>query len=282
MYDLPRKCARSGASAQPLHRVTNTTDAGITYRFKTLAANGLYQLDYWKIGGNEYSHATDMIGPYNNLNAVNNANGDRTNQAGWTGGCHGYNGDQTGTPTAETISRKIIIDGNEISANGTYYCNSIVFKVKNGIQGNNTCLSAGGGRIIINEETTYTICGNRIKVSNVITPLENVTLYTYYGMQLAVYTNYYVLSNVFKDVTNGGSLSINPNLIVGYDNNTQVAMKMEKLGIGEYTENVSSRKMYIASNKGYYNPINENINMWVAGEKHYFVGEYIFGNCLEY
>lgn len=259
------------------------TKSSVSYNFKRLGVNGLYQLNSWKIGNQNYEHDTDIIGPYYKLNAANNANGDRTTQDFWTGGCHGYNGNQTGVATAELISRKIIIDNVEIIENGIYFGNSVAVEVINGIQANNTCLENGGGRVVIREKITYTIDNNKIKVSNIITPLENITLEKYYGMQLACYTNYRMLGALCKDISNVGNLTERPELIVGYDDYTQVAMKMENMGMGTYVDNATSLKGYASSNKSYFCPINNYSGVtWSSGEQHYFVGEYIFGNVIAY
>lgn len=268
--------------------ITVETNTGNVYNWKPLLANNLYQLYSWVIDGKTYEHHTDMVGPFMNLVAVNNGDGNRSTSpsytnASFTGGCHGFNGDQTGTPTANVISKHIILDGREQGANGVYFCDSLTLKFIDGIQAHNTCKEDGTGRTVLNEEVTYTFEGDRIKVSAFLTPLEDVKVQRYYGLQLAGYKNYYMLADKYYEIGNTGRKQVKPTIIVGYDDNSQVSVKMYETGLGDYHYNQTQDKAISSSDKAYFYPIEvSGGQLWSQGETWYWIGEYVFGKVFDF
>jgi len=252
------------------------TKAGNYFDFQRQLPNNIYQLDGWKVGSNEYYTTTDLIGPYI-VRAVNNANGDRTDQFPFTGGTHGYDGGGTGTPTAELISFELYLDGQAISENGTYFCDSVQFKFKNGVQATNTCLEAGGGRVVLNEETTWIVKDDTLEVFQVIIPLEEIIVERYYGMQLAPYTKYKIMGDKVAFVENNSTVNYKyrPNEISGYDNDSILTMRMENEGLGKYAyNNMATAGCIVAQDKAYFVVAYNNDVHWGTSDIQYFKGYY--------
>ena len=131
---------------------------------------------YYKING------TDFLGPFR-IRALTNIDGDTPNSNDWTGGNHQYNNQGSGsTATARTANIKFKVDGRFVSSfNG--YAREIVLSWDNYIQANNTKKSDGTGREVLKEHYEVRFDGDKFYVRNVIEALEDICIYTYYGMQ---------------------------------------------------------------------------------------------------
>ena len=134
--------------------------------------------------GNEYqSNGTDFLGPYR-VRAVNNADGDKSANNDFTGGNHQYNNAGSGsTATARTANLVFYVDGREVTS-FEGYCNRVRIEWDNYIQGNNTKKADGTGREILKEHYKVIFDGEKFNVENIITALEELYIYTYYGMQM--------------------------------------------------------------------------------------------------
>lgn len=125
---------------------------------------------------------TDWVGPYwvkANQNASNSFTTPR-----FTGGWHGYNGDQTGTRTARTDNYTVWADGVQVDDNDSIIeCDQVDIEVVNYIQAWNTIQSDGSGREVLCEVVHYAIRNGVIDVTVETAALESVTIQKYYGMQ---------------------------------------------------------------------------------------------------
>ncbi|MDF2989353.1 MAG: hypothetical protein K0R50_4863, partial [Eubacterium sp.] len=149
---------------------------------------------------------TDWIGPYI---VKSNTNGN-SNQAAFTGGWHGFNGDGTGTPTAKTISFLVFADDIKVEENKIIICNKVRITVVNLVQAYNTKSIDGKGRPVLKETIDYTISGNKIDVETRIEALESITIERYYGLQTQ--------NNLWRDtITYGDGDTVN-----GYINSSGI------------------------------------------------------------
>lgn len=126
---------------------------------------------------------TDWVGPYV-VKAVNN--GDSNPKVIFTGGSHSTDNNSTsGTPTAVTDSIEIFVDGKRVitsSKEGSFKKLEVI--VRNRIMSYNTIST---GRYTHIEVRRYTIVGTKIDVEVTFQPLENLKLYTYYGLQADIH-----------------------------------------------------------------------------------------------
>lgn len=237
---------------------------------------------------------SDWMSPYKVI-AVNNADGDGSGQGVngyYTGGFHGYNGDQTGSATGSTTSFKFFVDGKEVTetADAIYHASDeIVILVTNAIQGNNTTKSNGTGRAILQEQIKYTITPKRIDIENTISALEDIVISQYYGLQLFKFSNmtgflYYgdtVEEHDFSAVTSYtqdidylvGGLDADPDRIV---------CQLDKKGIGRHqyikrggimARSIIGGKAYnnLVDNSPNYLPLSTNDSVFISG--HYAFAE---------
>lgn len=149
--------------------------------YKLQNSNVLPNSDFSNYGTIFQEATTDWIGPY--ICRTSNNDGDMSDSWQFTGGWHGYNGDQTGSKTARNISTKWYIDNNEIVDDNVNFGNEVKIIVKNNIQSTDTKKEDGSGRECLQETVTYTITANNIDVDVEIKALENVKITTYYGLQ---------------------------------------------------------------------------------------------------
>ena len=152
--------------------------------------NNIYKLDNTvKLPSSDFSNygtlfqtaSSDWVGPY--ICRTSNNNGDKPDSWEFTGGWHGFNGDQSGSATARNVSTKYYIDNIEIVDDSTNYGNEIKIIVVNNIQSTDTKKENGGGRECLQETIIYTITPNNVNVDVEIKALENVKITTYYGLQ---------------------------------------------------------------------------------------------------
>lgn len=225
------------------------------------------------------STSTDSLGPFV-VHAVNNADGDNENTPKFTGGCHGYNGDQTGAATA-SCEVKVVADGKEISS-GSYDCFNLSVIVTNKVQGWNTRKSDGTGREIIKEKITYKISGSmdKILVFSDIEALEDVVFELYYGLQIAfardairftcgefsewLTTEYPSYSGDTLDSVDGKSTD-------GF----YQEMSLYKKGLGHFAYNGNYPKAFRSNTKGYYSLIRGEVSV-AAGKIIRLAGCYSF------
>lgn len=221
---------------------------------------------------------TDWIGPY--VIKADNRDGAYT---GFTGGWHGYNGDQTGAKTGDTIDVRILIDNRKGDV-GRYYCNNVKVVVTNLIQGGNTKAEDGNGVNVLKEIVTYHFKENRIYVSVVITALEDISFSVYYGMQVTNYNQsirYFADNIVYKGWSDGENRTDKKNLqfiiCEGTDGRyVKAAMDIVGLGMREYSN--PSKYAFVSGNKAYYSlidSVHKTLSL-AEGEQAYWRGYYEF------
>ncbi len=131
--------------------------------------------------------------------------------AAFTGGWHGFNRDQSGSPTARHVSLQVWVDGKMVKDTFKGYTNDLVIETTSNIQGFNTKKKDGSGREIIQQKVKMTFNEGRADVHIKMIPLEKVRIHTYYGLQTALsqlYANSSILyesgdSPEWKDTSSG-------------------------------------------------------------------------------
>lgn len=141
----------------------------------------LPSLDFSNLGTLFQEATTDWVGPY--IVRSSNPNGDKPDSWEFTGGWHGFDGDQTGSATARNLNFKCYIDNVEITDNNVKFGYSVKIIVVNRIQSTDTKKSVGGGREVLEETITYIVTPNEIKIEAQIRALENIKITKYYGIQ---------------------------------------------------------------------------------------------------
>ena len=131
--------------------------------------------------------SSDFVGPYKVL-AKNNIDGENISEEKirFTGGWHGFNGDQTGGATGKNISINVFVDGKKMSSTNKTKIGGrkIEVVVVNEINASNTAKSDGTGRNVLQETVTYTFTEGKIDVDVKIKALEDITIKEYYGLQI--------------------------------------------------------------------------------------------------
>lgn len=118
---------------------------------------------------------SDWIGPY--MVKEQDEQDETSEEARFTGGWHGSNGDGTGEPTAHTVNVKVFADGEELSSFFSGEAKVITLIVTNHIESYNK------GNEVLEEVVTYQIYNNRIDVNVKITALKDIEILRYYGLQ---------------------------------------------------------------------------------------------------
>lgn len=135
-------------------------------------------MDANRLSGNECA-VSDWIGPYI-VGANQNGNG---NGQDFTGGNHNYDGGENSSVTGRTVQYNVWVDGKEPQDGKVISGKKVKIEVVNRIQGFNTKEQDGSGREILQETVTYEVEGGQVQVHTEIQPLEDITLYRYYGLQ---------------------------------------------------------------------------------------------------
>lgn len=220
---------------------------------------------------------SDFVGPYYNLRAVENADGDDLTGTRFTGGYHGSNGDATGGATSTKVSIAISADNLPMAEGVVYACDKVTLNTVNHVHGSNTSKADGTGRGILSENQIYTISKNKISVENIITPLEKITLDRYMFIQallkdfktkfLAIDDNvkkgYFTIDlwgDYTKDVASGVPSESQSNEIRAFKSNGDYMKVMldKSTGIGDFAYNPDTRSRWLVSsgaNKFYFYPV---------------------------
>lgn len=178
----------------------NTRD--IIVSLNKVGQSSLYQLSHFYTVANEdkdcsgdftlpqtqlKTTTSDFVGPYKVL-AKNNIDGENITEENirFTGGWHGFNGNQTGGATGRNISINVYVDGKKMSStnNTKIGGRKIEVVVVNEINASNTAKSDGTGRNVLQETVTYTFIEGKIDVDVKIKALEDITIKEYYGLQI--------------------------------------------------------------------------------------------------
>jgi len=188
---------KQGSKVTIAHKYSSTDDLWIV--FDHFGANRLYSFSQWRLAANDGERVnpdlnrassvlqnalSDWIGPYY-VKANRNGTGSSAEQ--FTGGAHAYNGNDTGSATARTVSVQVTADGVELQEGVVVPSDQVELRVVNRIQGYNTKLEDGRGREILQETIRYTVTGGRVQVHAEIEALEDVAITRYYGLQTVNY-----------------------------------------------------------------------------------------------
>ncbi|WP_430108744.1 hypothetical protein [Paenibacillus sp. B1-33] len=183
---------KNGSSLKIAHKYNSGNDMWIM--FDHAGANHLYGMKEWRLSPNAnkdtnadlarpsvilWPDISDWIGPYI-VGANQNGNGKGQD---FTGGNHNYDGGENSSTTGRTVRYKVWVDGKELQDGIVATGNKIKIEVVNRIQGFNTKEQDGSGREILQETVTYEVEGGKVQVHLDILPLEEITIYRYYGLQ---------------------------------------------------------------------------------------------------
>ena len=258
--------------------VSKKCDDGKTMKvtFAPFGPNSLWQLkniSFYSESGEQLmsrSTNTDSVGPYH-VAAIDNIDGGNPSAISrFTGGCHGWNGDQSGAATASSL----------VGYKATKHL--VTISVTNKIQGYNTIKEDGSGREIIKEEIRYIFSAENddILVRNSITALEDVTIELYYGLQIAFARDYVKYNCGEKSVWHAKSESssyIGDTLdsVEAKSDHFVQRMFLTKKGLGYFSYVPSTLAKVFQEGKVYYNLIRQNVSL-SKGESLYFEGGYAF------
>jgi hypothetical protein len=248
---------------------------GNNLTFSHFGGNNLFMIKSYKVGNTTKTLSTDMIPSPYIMKAVNNADGDKTEQI-FTGGNHQWNNQGSGsTPTAREILLSIYCDDKLITEGESISCNSVKIIETNRVQGWNTCKQDGSGREILEETITFKFDGITLDVINTIKPLEEIIIQRYYGIQTSGVTNneYLVYADKVYDVNTQYSLREKPYRIYG---GNIISSILTDNGLGSYKYNTSNTKVNISNGKSYFAPIYNNEISFTPSDINYIVGKYIF------
>ncbi len=181
-----------GSELKIAHKYNADNDMWMIFDFA--GANALYGMKEWRLSPNTkpgvssdldrssvmlMPDISDWIGPYI-VGADQHGNGKGQE---FTGGNHNYDGSVNGSVTGRTLRYDIRVDGKKLKGKKIASAKRIKIQVVNRIQGFNTKEADGSGREILQEAITYVIEGGKVDVHVKVTPLEDITLYRYYGLQ---------------------------------------------------------------------------------------------------
>ena len=259
-------------------------DGNIIITLSPSGPNQLVQLSsvqYTGTNAHTIGIGTDWVGPYivyANDNPLNSITGE------FVGGWHSYANTSTGVPTANTNSVKLYCDGELISENGTYQCQTCSIVVDNNIRGTNTKTEVyENGRDILNEKVSYSFKEEDLFVKVVTEALESLRINRYYGMQVSGYSAEITFmsdekaTSVIPDSSAHNMYSDTKMLIAKNTYNDFVVAEMFPIGIGvkNYIGN-NSPKALVNGNKGYHCLVyNSDCNL-DEGEMVFWNGRYRF------
>ena len=251
VLNLEQTCFRySFLNANILDVVTHSGTKDFVLRLgkQTIGNNlfdviGLYQLPFnapidGALFSNNSQNNSDWIGPFQ-VAAVANKDGDDTGSGSgydedgfkitFTGGAHRYNNTTSGsTATARLSDLKFKINGKTMTE-GYGYASKVEISWTNHIQAYNTKKLDGTGREVLKEHCKLTYNGLDWKVEIVLEPLEQISIRTWYGLQMtgvpgntSSHWRYVDGSNRGVDETYSGNNSAKA--VVAYGGNYEVEM----------------------------------------------------------
>lgn len=231
--------------------------------------NNLMDLQYIRMGEtNLHTTGTDWQGPYV-VSAKSNADGDAIAQGQtYTGGNHAYAYDGgSGSATARTLSFKVVADGIELEDGGDLeWSDYVEISWVNRVQAWNTKKSDGTGREVLEENPVWTFKPHGIvEVQNTITALEDITVSTYYGMQMtaAWLSKGLFIPTATRDIDsvaniyNGFGADFDGSVVKGYGTNLDITMEIDTsfdLGTGACIG--SMKQTHINASKAYLRTVN--------------------------
>lgn len=243
--------------------------------FRNFGGNNLFMIYGYTVGNTTKYTSTDMIPAPYIVRAVNNIDGDKESSI-FTGGNHQWNNSSSGsTATARQVSLSILCDDVQLNANTTLSCNNVKIVETNRVQGWNTCKEDGTGREILEEKIIFDFDGKTLNVMNTITPLEEIVIERYYGIQTALFTNseYKIFSDKIYNVNTQSQVTKKPDVIFG---GSIISSRLENAGLGDYRYNQSNVKVNVSSSKSYYAPVYNNTTAFTTDDINYIIGSYVF------
>ncbi len=198
------------------------------------------------------------------VGANDNIDGDFPNNTSYfTGGYHGYMSRSSGnyTATMREVSKEVYADGRPLLMGESCYCDSVVIKVVNLLQGCNTEKADGSGREIV-KQTILVICNNEgHHVSVNLEPLENISIYLMSG--LCIYNDLPYVQFIGSQTATGiyGHSEVVRadrcvHTIAQFDNNYQIDLSLDtSFGVGN----------------GQYNSMTRNASIESAGKSYFYL-----------
>ena len=258
----------------------------LSIKLKKFGANNLMQIHSYGFVNNEeefvsqnlptsfVSSGSDWVGPY-----IMKADTREGTYNGFTGGCHGFNGDATGASTAETTSISVIADTRLVGL-GSYRADNLRVVVVNEIQGGNTKNSSGTGDPILRETVTYEFKGKKLHVGVLMEALEDLTIQTYYGMQVNSFNS---SIRFYSDKITGGEFSSSPStsnknlkwIICERADGNKLKAQMDIQGLGLKGYSNQYAYAFTSGSKAYYSLVcpDKPLTLY-TGEQAYWTGFY--------
>lgn len=230
----------------------------------------------------QINYGTDLLSPLQ-VEAVNNVDGDLPPNPKFTGGWHGYNGDQTGTPTARQGNLYIYVDGKNIGSNAKFegMCEEVFIINEHIIQAWNTRKQDGSGREVVNQTFNMSFKQGMCEIYTDIRPIETVKLSLYYGFQSS-FNNLH--SSPTIHYVNGDGLSrkgVNSNsgpksyfsdvdryVVTGENNDSYMAWIDRSYGLGTLSYITDDTNISFSSeSKCYFNIVNGKTVVLSSGQR---------------
>ena len=239
-----------------------------------------------------FKNGSDFFGPYI-VKAMQNADGDMPDSLNFTGASHAYSGNTESRTSATGASFVdcIFVDGREYSEFNGYGDTLDVYWV-NYVQATNTKKEDGSGRSVLKENYHLHFDGQTFEIENDITALEDITIFRYYGLQIAQgvsgysYDVSYVGSHSNIVTTgNNNTNSVDNNCseihIMRYDLPVECRFGVHPIGLGSFYCNPSYSAFDTDYGKSYFYMINPDKScLMVKGQQINFKGYYKF-KCYE-
>jgi hypothetical protein len=230
------------------------------------------------------SMSSDWHGPFI-VAAVNNADGDTTSNAYFTGGNHQTNNAGSGgAVTARTSSLQFYANGKTITAGKSGKAERIEMRWTNMVQGYNTSKADGSGREILQENHTLSFVNGKFESFIELIPLEDLIMSTYYGLQgctnIAWKTIRYLGGTnraAYTGVSESGDLTTY--CVDCYDDAHKMRIEIDPiLDLGRRTDDFASGTrgaFHTDYDKCYFTIINKPVSM-AANSMYCLRGSYMF------
>ncbi|NMA85634.1 MAG: hypothetical protein GX962_17435 [Epulopiscium sp.] len=230
--------------------------------------------------------ASDWVGPY----IVRQGYEESGDKPRFTGGWHGSNGDETGSPTGRTSKVEVYIDGKIIMKDKVFSADEVQVHVTNYIQGYNTTLLK---KEILKENVVYRIIHNNIDVSVELEALEDLVIERYYGLQalhgpwrgeIGYFADLNTLQRFSTSInSNSGLKKDGPNIqgmhFASTNGKHELITWLDRsygLGAMDYVSLDQPCAFSLAYGKSYFNLIHGIEKKMETGEKLYWRGKYTF------
>lgn len=221
---------------------------------------------------------TDYFSPHQ-VRAINNIDGDESDNYFLTGGNHDHNG----VATAYCDNVKVIIDKKNVS---TFkgFTDDLIIEWTNHITGHNTFKSDGSGRTILDEKIILNFKGCKIDVVVCQIPTEDIYHSIYYGLQTVnlPYPNMRYIGGENRslintvDETNNGSLNCREMYLYNESTKDSLIVKVDDCDLGNFDLTGESYSAFTKNRKSYWSILRNKAQRMNQNELYVLRGSYHF------